>query len=69
MNKYNLTRYEVGDVVLLGKDPNGYPHIQATIMAKIPKHIKVRLINNSYFGKPNIQWLSADEWWVVQKIK
>ena len=67
--KYNLTRYNVGDTVILGKDENGYPRVEGEIIAKAPKMVKVRLVNNSYFGEPNERWLSAEGWWVIAKLR
>ena len=67
--KYNLTRYNVGDRVILAKDEDGYPRVEGEIIAKVPKMVKVRLEDNSYFSKPNERWLSAKEWWVITKLK
>lgn len=69
IKKYNLTRYHIGDRVILGKDENGYPFLEAEILAKLPKMAKVRLEDNSYFNKPNERWLSADDWWVIARRK
>lgn len=67
--KYNLTRYNVGDKVILAKDKDGYPSIEGEIIAKVPKMVKMRLENNSYFGEPNERWLSAEKWWVIARLK
>ena len=66
--KYNLTRYNIGDKVLLAKEESGYPRIEAEIIAKAPKLVKVHLEDNSYFGQPQDRWLSADEWCVIARL-
>jgi len=66
---YNLTRYKVNDRIVVGKDEDGYPHQEVTILEKAPKMMKVQTIDGSYWGKAQIRWLSADEWFVIVKLK
>ena len=67
--KYNLTRYNPGDRVILGRDEDGHPHVEGVIIEKLPKMVKVRFEeDNYYFGKPQSRWLSANQWWVVSKV-
>lgn len=68
MQKYNLTRYHIGDKVVIGKEPSGYPNLEVTILALAPKMAKVESIDNHFWGQSQIRWLSAKEWWVVTKI-
>ena len=65
---YNLTRYKVGDRVIVGKEADGYPHQEVVIIEKAPRMVKVQTQDGSYWRKAQ-RWLSAFNWFVVVKLK
>ena len=75
---YNLTRYKVGDRVILarGELTELDRIVEVEILekpakvGKAPRMVKVReLVPSFHPGKGAILWLRADVWWVVARIK
>lgn len=66
---YNLTRYRIGDRVIVGKDDDGYPHLEGKIIDKAPRMVKLHFENNHYFGSAQDRWLCAAEWHVITRIQ
>ena len=65
---YNLTRYKVGDKVIVGKETGGYPNLEGEIINKAPRMMKLCFEKNHYFGSAQERWLSANEWYVITRI-
>jgi len=66
---YNLTRYHIEDKVIVSRVKYDDPYLEGIITGKAPKMMRLSFGANHYFGSAQERWLSAEEWYVVARIK
>jgi len=66
----NLTRYHIGDKVIIGKQNDFPPRLAlgGEIVGEAPHMREVFFPDNHYFGKAQRRWLHENDFYVISRV-